>query len=134
MLKGKFYIQKKLLITIFHVSWRANRQKKNDTSFLTDIWEYRITDKNTVEVSTETFVTSLLYSKASVKYLTSAITDENGKAFEKGSKLLVYYAEQGENLWDIAKSHRALLSDIRSQNEVYDETVPQSGPILICSR
>ena len=66
--------------------------------------------------------------KRQVKYLTSAITDENGKAFEKGSKLLVYYAEQGENLWDIAKSHRALLSDIRSQNELYDETVPQSGP------
>ena len=122
------------MLNNFSCELESEQAKKSDTSFLTDIWEYRITDKNTVEVSTETFVTSLLYSKASVKYLTSAITDENGKAFEKGSKLLVYYAEQGENLWDIAKSHRALLSDIRSQNELYDETVPQSGPILICSR
>lgn len=132
--QGKILYTEKTFDYNFSCELESEQAKKSDTSFLTDIWEYRITDKNTVEVSTETFVTSLLYSKASVKYLTSAITDENGKAFEKGSKLLVYYAEQGENLWDIAKSHRALLSDIRSQNELYDETVPQSGPILICSR
>lgn len=108
--------------------------RKSETSYHTDIWEYRIADKNTVEVSVETSAASLLYSRNSVKYLTSAGTDENAKGFETGSRFLIYYAQQGEKLWDIAKSHCALLSDIRAQNDLYDEIVPEARPIIICNR
>lgn len=108
--------------------------RKSETSSRTDIWEFRIADKNTVEVSAETSVSTLLYSKNTVKYLTSAGVDENAKSFESGSRFLVYYASAGEKMWDIAKSHRALLSDIRAQNDLYDETVPETRPIIICNR
>lgn len=108
--------------------------RKTDTSSRMELWEYRIVDKNTVEVSVEASVTVFLYSRISVKYLASAGEDENGKPFEAGSHLSVYYASAGERLWDIAKSHRALLADIRSQNDLFDETVPEDRPIIICSR
>lgn len=108
--------------------------KKTDTSSRAEIWEYRIADKNTVEVSVEMAAVTFLYSKTSVKFLTSVGADDDAKPFETGSRLLVYYASAGEKLWDIAKSHRALLSDIRSQNDLYDETVPEARPIIICNR
>lgn len=108
--------------------------RKSETSSRTEIWEYRIADKNTVEVSAETTATSLLYSRNTVKYLIAAGTDENAKGFEKSSRFLIYYASAGEKLWDIAKSHQALLSDLRTQNDLYDETVPEARPIIICNR
>ncbi len=110
---------------------------KCQTSARTDVWEYRIADKNTVEVSAETAVTSLLYAASSVKYLISAGADENSpdfQQFEKRSRFLLYYASAGEKLWDIAKAHRALLSDIRSQNELFEDSVPAAQPIIITNR
>ncbi len=108
--------------------------KGSETSSRTEVWEYRIADKNTVEVSVETGVSTFLFSRSTAKFLTSAAIDENAKGFETGARLLVYYASAGERLWDIAKTHRALLSDLRSQNDLYDEVIPEDRPIIICNR
>ena len=100
----------------------------------TELWEYRITDKNTVEVSAETTVTAMLYSRTSVKYIAGAGASEGASPYERPSRLLLYYAGAGESLWDIAKSHRALLSDLQAQNDLYEDTVPQARPLIICNR
>ncbi len=118
----------------FSTDLEEPQPKKSETRFFLDLWEYRIADKNTVEVSVETTVVSLLYTKSVIRYLESAQETEGEKAYEKHSRLSVYYASQGESLWDIAKSHRALLSDIRAQNDLLEDTIQASGPILICSR
>lgn len=108
--------------------------RKTDTASRTEIWEYRIVDRSTVEVSVETPVSTFLYSKSSLKYLTSAGVPEDAQPYAASPRLLVYYASAGERVWDIAKNHRALLSDIRAQNELYEETIPSDGPIIICNR
>jgi hypothetical protein len=69
-----------------------------------------------------------------VKYLTSAGMEENAKDYEGKPRFLIYYASAGEKLWDIAKSHRAMLTDIRTQNELFDDVVPEARPIIICNR
>lgn len=111
-----------------------DRVKKCDSKAQTNIWEYRITDKNTVEILVETSLDLLLYSRFAAKQLVSATVDEEAEAAEKESKLLIYYAKPGEELWDIAKSHKALISDIRSQNNLDEDTVTKAGPIIICNR
>lgn len=108
--------------------------KKCNTMSHTEIWEFRITDKNTVEVSLETATKSILYSRFTTKQLISADMDEDAKPLPNNSKLLIYYAFEGEKLWDIAKEHKALISDIRAQNEIYEDTILKTGPIIICSR
>ncbi len=112
----------------------GNTARKTETSSHTNLWEYRITNQNTVEVSVETSVSVFLYSKAPIKYLLSAGSDDDTPVPAPTPRLLVYYASAGERLWDIAKSHRALLSDLRAQNDLYDETVPESRPIIIRNR
>ena len=118
----------------FTTEVEGSKAKRSDTISLTDLWEYRIADKNTVEASVETWVSSLLYSREPVKYLASAGMDDESKSYPHEPQLLVYYASAGEKLWDIAKSHRALLSDLREQNELYDDTLPDSRPLIICNR
>lgn len=108
--------------------------RKCDVSFYADIWEYRITDKSSVEVSVETVVKAMLYTRFSIKQLTSAVSDESQEYSKSGSKLLIYYAYKGEKLWDIAKEHKALLTDIRMQNEISNDVIEEEGPIIICNR
>ncbi len=110
------------------------RVKKCDSKARTEIWEYRIIDKNTVEIAVETSVNALLYSRFTSRQLLSAEVDEEAEAEQKDSKLLIYYAYEGEELWDIAKSHRALISDIRVQNNLSEDKVSKAGPIIICNR
>ena len=100
--------------------------QRSDSVSLTGLWEYRIADKNTVEASVETWVSSLLYSRESVSYLSSAGMGENAQPYPHQPQLLVYYASPGERLWDIAKSHRALLSDLQEQNDLYEDTLPDA--------
>lgn len=108
--------------------------QRSDSVSLTGLWEYRIADKNTVEASVETWVSSLLYSRESVSYLSSAGMGENAQPYPHQPQLLVYYASPGERLWDIAKSHRALLSDLQEQNDLYEDTLPDARPLIICNR
>lgn len=77
--------------------------QRSDSVSLTGLWEYRIADKNTVEASVETWVSSLLYSRESVSYLSSAGMGENAQPYPHQPQLLVYYASPGERLWDIAQ-------------------------------
>lgn len=118
----------------FSTELEGSRSRRSDTISLTDLWEYRIADKNTVEASVETWVSSLLYSRETVKYLASAGMGEDAKPYPHQPQLLVYYASQGERLWDIAKSHRALLSDLREQNDLPDDVLPEARPLIICNR
>ena len=65
---------------------------------------------------------------------TAAGMGEDAKPYPHQPQLLVYYASQGERLWDIAKSHRALLSDLREQNDLPDDVLPEARPLIICNR
>ena len=69
-----------------------------------------------------------------MKYIAAAGAGEGAAPYERPSRLLLYYAGAGESLWDIAKSHRALLSDLQAQNDLYEDTVPHARPLIICNR
>lgn len=110
------------------------RIKKCNSNSVSEIWEFRITDKSTVEVTVETNVVSILYSRFTTKQLKSALTDDSAPEVSSGSKFTIYYASEGESLWEIAKSHKALINDICTQNDIYEEKIQKSGPIMFHSR
>ena len=110
-----------------------DRVKKCNTRFDANIWAYQITDKNTIELSLETNMHSVLYSRFAKKQLVSADLEEEAQYSKENSKMMIYYACEGENLWDIAKEHKALISDIRAQNEIFEDQILKSGPIIICN-
>lgn len=151
--KGKMTYRVKVTMCLLYVSGQGRilyTEKAFDHSFTaelpdmqpgkcrtgarTDVWEYRIADKNTVEVSLETAAVSLLYSVSTVKYLTGAGRDDELPGFEKRPRFLLYYAQAGEKLWDIAKSHRARVAQVREQNELYEEAVPEARALLITNK
>lgn len=100
----------------------------------TDLWEYRIVDRNAVEVSTETEVSALVCREEERRFLTGAPSKENVPPYPKEHKLLVVYASQGESLWEIGKSHRASMEELRALNGLAEDALPDRRPIIICNR
>ncbi len=131
---GRLLYWEKAFDQEFVTELEGSHAKRSDTVSLTDLWEYRIADKNTVEASVETWVSTLLYDREPASYVAAAGMEDTAVPYPHQPQLLVYYASQGEKLWNIAKSHRALLSDIQEQNDLFDDTLPESRPLIICNR
>ena len=100
----------------------------------TDLWEYRIVDRNAVEVSIEMEVSALVCREEERRFLTGAPSKENVPPYPKEHKLLVVYASQGESLWEIGKSHRANMEELRALNGLAEDALPDRRPIIICNR
>ena len=48
-----------------------------------------------------------------------------------GASLTVYYAEGGENIWDIAKKYYTCAQMIKEENDLSEDRVRNSGMLLI---
>lgn len=131
---GRLLYLEKSFDHTFTTEMEGLQATRTDTFSLTDLWEYRIVDKNSVEASVETWVSTLLYSRENIAYVASAAMDDTAAPYPHQPQLLVYYASAGESLWNIAKSHRTLLSDLREQNDLYDDTSPDARPLILCNR
>lgn len=108
------------------------QSRKTTTVSHTELWEYRIADKTTVELTVETNVAVFLYSRTQMSYVSSAAVTDDATAYPPDPRFAVYYATQGESLWEIAKAHCTSLSSLREQNELYEDTVPDSRPLILC--
>lgn len=58
---------------------------------------------------------------------------EIGDSLTDGCKgVVLYYAEKGERLWDIAKKYRSSVSIIKSYNKLDSDALDSDKPLLIC--
>lgn len=60
-----------------------------------------------------------------------AIDREKEKVKDTGFALKLYYAEAGENIWDIAKHYNTAVSAIIAENELENESVSEACMLLI---
>ena len=60
--------------------------------------------------------------------ITSAKTEKlPPKDKETNASLTIYYAQKGENLWDIARKYYTSLSLIQKENDVSEEIINENG-------
>ena len=57
--------------------------------------------------------------------------DESNTVQKDGASLTVYYAEGGENIWDIAKKYYTCAQMIKDENDLSEDRVRNSGMLLI---
>ena len=99
-----------------------------------EIWEYRLPEKNTVEVTVEIRAETFACRETPVKYMASAGCEEDAAPLRAAPGLTVCYARAGQRVWDIAKAHHALLGDLRLQNQLDEDVLTQDRPLLITTR
>jgi len=85
-----------------------------------------------IEVKTELRLTAEIYSRQTFQAITSVSADEKKPiARDNSAALCIYYAEAGENLWNIARDYRTSVEQIKQENGVTGDVMENRGMLLI---
>lgn len=58
------------------------------------------------------------------------VNEENGKKKSKAA-LTIYFSNEGENIWDIARKYNTTVEAIMGENDLNEEIVPEKAMLLI---
>lgn len=77
---------------------------------------FRITGDNSIEVRADVVISASVYGSGSIRSITSASADDRMRERDMQAALTLYYSEEGESLWDIARHYCTSVDAIRAEN------------------
>lgn len=92
---------------------------------------YRIADNASVELRCEIKYNICANRNDSYTVVTSITADEDKKLSKRQSALVLYFADEGESLWDIAKSYNTRRNLIQSENAADNDVLSEAEMLLI---
>ncbi len=93
---------------------------------------FRITGDNTIDIKAELRISGAVYDNIRLKGVDSAeAAEDNCRQKDKAAALTLYYADEGESLWDIARAYCTSTEAIMLENEMTDDVITARGMILI---
>lgn len=92
---------------------------------------YRLADDSTVELRCEIKVCATAQKKASMKAVKNVEIYEDSPLVADDCALTLYFADKGESLWNIAKSHKTRLDMLLAENSAESETLDSPQMLLI---
>ena len=85
-----------------------------------------------IEAKTELRLTAEIYGRYTIKSIASVTADEEKPvARDNAAALGIYYADAGENLWDIAREYRTSVDTIKQENGMEANVVENRAMLLI---
>lgn len=93
--------------------------------------DYALQGSDNIEVKTELRISAAIYDSSGFSLITEISADENQKIECNDVGLIAYYADEGENLWDISKNFSANRKEFLELNEIKDETLTSPRMLLI---
>ena len=93
---------------------------------------YMLSGDNSMEIRVELNVVASVY-KCSKASLITDIGIDDSKLRDKGNRgaMTIYYAADGEKIWDIAKKYYANVEEIKQMNELSQDVITGDKMILI---
>ncbi len=93
---------------------------------------YNLASDNSIEAKTELKITGEVTGTMNVSCITDLNIDEN-ESVKKNSNyaLKLYFADENEDLWEIAKKYGTSVSAIIEENDIEDDKLCGKGMILI---
>ena len=92
---------------------------------------FNLSGQNGVEVNLTFELFGQVYSCRKCTMVKEVSADESKTVQKDGASLTVYYAEGGENIWDIAKKYYTCAQMIKDENDLSEDRVRNSGMLLI---
>lgn len=103
-----------------------------DASMTVVSLSYRITGSNGIEIRAELGLTAAIHHPQTHRAICYVCADENKpKPKDNAASLIIYYADAGENIWDIARHYCTSVEAIQSENELDDDTIASRSMLLI---
>ncbi|MGI6269583.1 MAG: DUF3794 and LysM peptidoglycan-binding domain-containing protein [Candidatus Howiella sp.] len=93
--------------------------------------DYELGGTGRVEIRAELKITAAVTETVTVSVLSDFSLDEDNPKSRGESALVIYFADQGEKLWDIAKRYNTSPTEIASVNELEAEKLDNGRMLLI---
>ena len=113
-----------------------NLQNNNDSKvckckIIPNSITYNISGNNGIEVNVNFQIIGEIYLSHKYNMVTDVIADESKSIEKDTASLTVYYASEGENIWDIARRYYTSANMIKEENDISGDKVKNNGMILI---
>lgn len=93
---------------------------------------YLLSGEEEAEVKAELAVSGAVYECKRIGVLTDiTVNKENAATKKSDCAMVVYFAEKGEKLWDIARDYLADVDEIKKINEIEDDILKTDKSLLI---
>ncbi len=92
--------------------------------------DYKALDNGEIELVIELAIRATVYDTTAVSLITSVSVDET-KPLAVEAALIAYFADRGENVWEISKNFFANRSELLELNHLSDEIITQPKMLLI---
>lgn len=93
---------------------------------------YTITGESKIDIQAELCISSALYEDIPAKLIGAVEIDENRpKSKENRPAAVLYFADKGEELWNIAREYNSSIEAIREDNDIDGDTVPDERLLIV---
>ena len=111
-------------------------EKPQNTEITYDIkinqCSYTILSANTVSVAIEPAVTVCVFSSLKCEVLTDAAEDEDAAVkSDRPSSIVLYFADSGERVWDIARRYNSSAEEIKTLNSITEDILTEPKKFII---
>lgn len=118
-----FSIEKDLKITSESIRCEANVESK-DISFV-------FVNDNKIEINTELLFSLNMYCKRIFRIIDNFTVETNENDDTISSKVIIYFAQKGEALWDIAKKFKTSVDTLKNDNDLEGYNILNDRVILV---
>ena len=96
-----------------------------------DSLSYRIIDDCTVELRIQVGYRMTVSCRISRSAITAVSADDEAHPFDDRGALILYYADKGESVWEIAKRYHSRPSVITDENELESDVLNDDAMLMI---
>lgn len=130
--KVPFYIERIIEFNHPNSSEEIPTDSKFESNAVITSIGHSIPNSNTIDLKIDFDIFGAIYIPQKRKMVISAKTDETAQPIEKGdASLVVYYTENGETLWDIARKYHTCVNAIKQENDISETNPLQKRMLLI---
>ena len=84
-----------------------------------------------IDIRCEVIIKGCVYYPISSNAIAEIAVDETKPKQKEKNKLYIYYADEGESIWDIAKQYNTSASAIWDENSASEDILPKKAMLMI---
>lgn len=108
----------------FEYSYRPEKELESpdaDFAVVVTHCSYTVMGDNTLSLAIEPQLTASIYENKTVKLLSNIYEDDSVTEKPRSSSIVLYFADKGETLWDIARRYNSSIDEIKALNNVSED-------------
>lgn len=126
------YYERSVEFEFCHVVKNSNSNMKCRADATVNNVSYTILSNNTIEVCAELNINAGVYSQSRIAAVREIRVCEDAlKPKKRDSAMIIYYADVGEKLWDIARKYNSAPDEIAEINSLESEVLATNKVLLI---